>query len=104
MSRPSPSFEAAVADGTISEEAASRGLSETDVIALATRHPKAMLLVRMRSERGDARVHLTAAEVASWSLTDRSPRADLRPNINWDLGPWSYSEIRDVYPVQGDES
>jgi len=82
------SLRAAVDDETISAEAAFAGLSPTDLAHLADRHPGSMLLVRLRSDRGDERMILTAASVESWR---REPVPRRRRNT-W----WYFEDVRDL--------
>jgi hypothetical protein len=67
------SLSAAVADGTITEEAAFCGLSIEDIHKLSRRftqplsyHTRAHILVRFRGGNGDARKVMTVEDLARW--------------------------------------
>jgi len=82
------SLRAAVDDETISAEAAFAGLDADDLRRLADRHPGSMLLVRLRNDRGDERMILTAESVETWRR-ERIPR---RHRNAW----WYFEDIRDL--------
>jgi len=82
------SLRAAVDDETISAEAAFAGLSSADLRRLADRHPGSMLVVRLRSNRGEKRMILSAASVEMWRL-EPVPR---RHRNAW----WYFEDVRDL--------
>ncbi len=82
------SLRAAVDDETISAEAAFAGLDADDLQRLAARHPGSTLLVRLRSERGDERMILSAASVEMW----RRERVPRRHRNAW----WYFEDVRDL--------
>ncbi|TAM91145.1 hypothetical protein EPN42_04600 [bacterium] len=68
-------LDAAVADGTISREAAAFGLSHEDVVRLArSPHADASLLVRLRNATGDCRIITTAQRMATWTRAETADR------------------------------
>lgn len=84
------SLSAAVADGTITEEAAFCGLSPDDVQALArSAHRDARVLVRLRSRDAEGRMIMSVAAVAEWQ-----PGQSLIADRMWD-----YGDIRDITAV-----
>lgn len=90
------SLRAAVDDDTISAEAAYAGLDADELRRLAARHPAAMLLVRLRNDRSDERVILSAAAVEAWHR-ERVPR---RHHEAW----WYFEDIRDLLAVANGSS
>ena len=93
----SHSLYAAVADGTISAEAAFCGLAQEDVARLAERHPGALLLVRLRDiTTGDKREIMSAQELIDW----RNAPTPRRVNQGW----WYFENIRAVEAISNRSS
>jgi hypothetical protein len=78
----------AVADRTVTAEAANCGLSPVDVHSLADRHPTLDVLVRLRSADADGRTVMQARDLAAWSMSNVKLIAQGRA--------WFASDIRDV--------
>jgi hypothetical protein len=57
----------AVADGTLTEEAAFCGLNPEDIDHLMERHPELSLLVRLRSDHADGRFVFTVRDLHAWT-------------------------------------
>jgi len=95
------SLSEAVKDHTILESSALEGLSIRDIAQLALKHPEARVLVRLRSEQGDARTIMPAKELAAWEnkgLYDAIGEPSVRTWLvdgKW----WAFHEIRDVFAV-----
>jgi len=85
------SLAAAVRDGTITNEAAFCGLKPDDVEQLYEHHPDALVLVRLRSSKGDDRDVLSIRKLWEWRRA-KTPR---RLHSRW----WYYEDIRDVMAV-----
>jgi hypothetical protein len=91
----------AVKDHTILESSALEGLSIRDVAQLAIKYPEARVLVRLRSEQGDARTIMPSKELAAWGNYGAS-RAIGDPIVRtWMIDGkwWVFHEIRDVVAV-----
>jgi hypothetical protein len=78
----------AVADETVTAEAAYCGLSPADVHSLADRHPTLEVLVRLRSADADARTVMQVRDLAAWSTSAIKLIVQGRA--------WCASDIRDV--------
>jgi hypothetical protein len=73
----------AVADGTITEQAAFCGLTPEDMVTLASRHPHAEVLVRYSSRLGDWRAVMLACDFPGNAL-----------------GVGTLRDVRDVFAVR----
>ena len=91
MNKATHSLTPAVADGTLTDEAAFCGLSTKDVERLSEQHSEAFVAVRLRTAHADGRAVLTIADLARWMRDDDALVADGQR--------WKHQDIRDVFPI-----